>query len=272
MPLEFPLAPVMATVLENRPVAPGHFRLRILAPGCAQAARPGQFVHLRVSRGLSPLLRRPISIARSHPEAGELVLLVRHAGAGTQWLGALEAGDQLDLVGPLGQGFSVPPAGRRLLVAAGGIGIAPLVGATACAIQAGAMVTACVGARSAGLLVGVDELEGLGARVRLATDDGSAGHPGLVTALVREELSREEYTSLYACGPVPMLAVVQDLAREYSISTYISLEQYMACGVGACLGCAVQAAGSGGYLKVCRDGPVFCSNQVVLAGLPGGGG
>ncbi|HAI20795.1 MAG TPA: dihydroorotate dehydrogenase electron transfer subunit, partial [Clostridiales bacterium UBA8153] len=268
----YTLAPQLATVLENRAIAPGHHRLRLLAPDCARQSRPGQFIHVKVTGGTTPLLRRPISIALAYPSTGEIALLVREAGAGTQYLCSLRVGDRADLMGPLGQGFPVIPAGSRLLLAGGGIGVAPLLAAAQEATAHGTEVTACVGARRKELLVGVEELEGLGARVLPATDDGSRGYAGPVTGLVQHELSTGRYRLLFGCGPVGMLCALQELARRHTADTYLSLEQYMACGVGACLGCAVKAADAGGYLKVCRDGPVFAAGRVVLEGLPGGGG
>jgi dihydroorotate dehydrogenase electron transfer subunit len=265
-------APQLATVVESEAIAPGHQRLRLLSPECARTSRAGQFVHVKVTGGTTPLLRRPISIALTHPPAGEITLLVREAGPGTRHLCSLQPGDQVDLMGPLGQGFPVPPTQSRLLLAAGGIGVAPLLAAAQEALANGNEVMACVGARRKELLVGTEELEELGARVLLATDDGSWGYAGPVTGLVRDELYAGGYHLLFGCGPVGMLRALQEMARENAVDTYLSLEQYMACGVGACLGCAVKAAHAEGYLKVCRDGPVFAAGGVLLDGLPGGGG
>lgn len=270
--IAYGLAPQLATVLEREAVAPGHQRLRLFAPDCAAKFQPGQFVHVKVTAGITPLLRRPISIAMAYPATGEITLLVREAGPGTRHLCAVQAGDRVDLIGPLGQGFPSPPPQGRLLLAAGGIGVAPLLAAAQAALANGAEVMACVGARRQELLVGVEELEGLGARVLLATDDGSRGHTGPVTGLVRAELATGGYHLLFGCGPVGMLRALQELALGHTTATFLSLEQYMACGVGACLGCAVKAAGADGYWKVCRDGPVFAAGRVVLDGLPGGGG
>ena len=219
---------------------------------------PGQFVHVKC--GDSLLLRRPISVCSCMEEEPEdtLAIVFEVRGEGTQWLANRPVGHSVDVMGLLGNGFAMKPEGRYLLVG-GGIGVPPIRG---CAQYTAKKSTAIVGFRSKEKAILLDHLEEECAKVMVATDDGSLGYHGFVDALVRQELSEDKnYDAVLACGPKPMLRNVAKVAQEFGVPCQVSMEERMACGVGACLGCAIQMA-DGTMKHVCKDGPVFNAEEV----------
>ena len=221
-------------------------------------AGPGRFVHIKC--GDSLLLRRPISVCScQEDERSDLVAIAFEVrGEGTRWLAGREVGDTLDVMGLLGNGFTIKPGGRCLLVG-GGIGIPPLRG---CAQYTGGRSTAILGGRSADKIILRDCFEEECAKVCIATDDGSLGYHGFVDALVRQELAEDRaYDAVLACGPRPMLRSVARAAEEFGVPCQVSMEERMGCGVGACLVCACDMKG-GSRKHVCKDGPVFDSREV----------
>lgn len=217
-------------------------------------AAPGQFTMLATAERWGggseqrPFLPRAFSIARHRD--GETHFLLEDVGPGTQRLCELEGGDQLWVTGPLGRGFSEPREGRRAILVGGGVGIAPL------AILQDALgvenTTVLLGFRDAARTEGATLLED----ARVASDDGSVGHHGLVTELLLEELERDAHGVVYSCGPAGMLEGVRAICAARSVPAQLALEAGMACGFGACFGCVVPRRG-GGYLRVCVDGPVI---------------
>lgn len=219
---------------------------------------PGQFVHVKCGEGL--LLRRPISVCTcQEDEPYDLVTIVFEVrGEGTQWLAERSMGDELDVLGLAGNGFSIQPNGRYLLVG-GGIGIPPMLG---CAQFTHGKSTAILGGRSKDKIILADRFEEECAKVMVATDDGSLGYHGFVDALVRRELTEDKaYDAVLACGPKPMLRNVARVAEEFGVPCLVSMEERMGCGVGACLVCACDMA-DGSRKHVCKDGPVFDSKEV----------
>lgn len=219
---------------------------------------PGQFIHIKC--GHSRLLRRPISVATCQsdtPDDGvSIVFQVR--GEGTAWLAKREVGDSVDVLGLLGNGFAMEPGGRYLL-AGGGIGVPPLYG---CAQYADGKAWAVLGFRSKELAMMVRHFEDICEGVSLCTDDGSLGDRGFVHQTVADILDKDKnFTAILACGPKPMLRGVAQVAKQYGIPCQVSMEERMACGVGACLGCAIQMA-DGSMKHVCKDGPVFDAGEV----------
>ena len=250
---------VRADVCEHILVAPEHYLLTLSAPGIAREVRPGQFVMLRPSAGADPLLPRAFSVYNAEPQPGRISVLYRVVGRGTERLQLCAAGQPVQTWGPLGNRFSAP-AGRRVALVGGGVGVPPLVFLAASLRGSDLDVTALIGASTSDFLIGVADLERAGAAVQTSTDDGSLGHHGYVTDLLARYLDRGD-AAIYACGPMPMLAAVDRLVRERGRPAELALEAPMACGVGACLGCTVPRAG-GGYARVCTDGPVFPSGAV----------
>ena len=259
-----PIAQMMATIIALRELTPGYFLLTLRAPAIAAAARPGQFAQVRVSAGQSidPLLARPISILRTDMAVGEVALLFKVVGRGTALLSAQQPGAELRVLGPIGNGFSVPETARNIALVAGGVGMPPLffLAATLRRLRPELHLTLYYGGRtSADLLLG-PEWEALGIPCVVATDDGSSGHHGVVTEPLREAPAL--YDFLAACGPRAMLRAVQQLVLAQGIPAQLSLEARMACGVGACLGCV--CATVTGYRRVCIDGPVFNADEVAF--------
>ncbi|MBN2097146.1 MAG: dihydroorotate dehydrogenase electron transfer subunit [Candidatus Omnitrophica bacterium] len=245
-------------ILDNRKVGRGYFRMAIAAPRIAKAARPGQFVLLRCSNGPEPLLRRPFSFHRLRKNSFELLYKV--VGRGTNLLSKKKKADTIDVLGPLGNGFNLrSPA----ILVAGGMGVAPLV-ALAEQLADRKQILVFIGARTKQEVLCRQDFKRLGLKVHIATDDGSLGYKGLVTGLLKKILLRttnyELRTTIYACGPKPMLKELSQIGRRSGMTTYGSLEENMACGVGACLGCAVST--TSGYKKVCSDGPVFNLQEI----------
>ncbi|MBU4277882.1 MAG: dihydroorotate dehydrogenase electron transfer subunit [Proteobacteria bacterium] len=254
-----------AKVSSNEPVGPEIYLLSLEAPAIADAARPGQFVMLRVSPGPEPLLARPFSIHGA--DGGKLLILYQVKGKGTKLLTQACPGSELLTWGPLGRGFDL--TAERPLLVAGGMGVAPI---------AFAIEYLCNKFDEVRLLCGVagtvrhealiklfaGRLGSARVKIRYSSEDGSIGRKGLVTDLLKEHFSTSQPLkpdTVLACGPLPMLKAVALLCAEFEVACQTSLEAPMACGVGACLGCAIPAAG-GGYLRACQEGPVMEASLV----------
>ena len=219
---------------------------------------PGQFVHIKCGEGL--LLRRPISVCScQEDQPSDLLRIVFEArGEGTQWLAEREVGEELDVLGLAGNGFTVDPEGRYILVG-GGIGVPPMLG---CAQYTAGKSIAILGFRNAGKVMMEEEFKANCAAVQVATDDGSYGNYGFVDALIRAELEKDaSYDGVLACGPKPMLRNIAKVAEEFGVPCQVSMEERMGCGVGACLVCACDM-NDGTRKHVCKDGPVFDSKEV----------
>lgn len=219
---------------------------------------PGQFIHIKCGEGL--LLRRPISVCTCSEDVPQdlLSIVFEVRGEGTAWLADRPEGDELDVLGLAGNGFSIKPSDRCLLVG-GGIGIPPMRG---CAQYTMGRSTAILGGRSADKIILRDCFAEECAKVMIATDDGSLGCHGFVDALVRQELEQDaNYDYVLACGPKPMLRSVAKVAEAFGIPCQVSMEERMGCGIGACLVCACDMA-DGSRRHVCKDGPVFDSKEV----------
>lgn len=203
-----------------------------------------------------PFLPRAFSVLRASD--GHLQFMLEAVGPGTRRLGELREGDGLDVMGPLGVGFSVPGDGRRALLCGGGVGTAPLAIWQDELLAAGRGAPALLGFRDAPHAAGAELL----ANPRVATDDGAVGHHGLVTELLVSELEHDPRTVVYACGPPAMLEAVRALCAERAIPCQLALESAMACGFGACYGCVVRTA-AGGYVRLCVDGPVLAGERLA---------
>ena len=253
-----------AKILAHAPIGKSYYRLVLRAREAAAAALPGQFVMLRVTENRDPLLARPLGIS-SIVSKTSIEIVYRVAGRGTMLLSQIEPGHSLDMLGPLGQGFPLPDKGVIPVLVAGGSGFPPL---HFLSTRIGSHAHLFIGARNreclppAGILKSFRENV---AKVHIATEDGSLGKKGMSTDLLRDYLDRAEKkdrTTVFACGPRPMLEVVSRLAAEHAVSCYVSVEERMACGVGACMGCSVPVK-EGGYKRVCKEGPVFDAREIA---------
>jgi len=256
----------LCKVIEQRQVADDLYLLKFFSPGIAREAKPGQFVHIRVGGFQDPLLRRPISLFDVDEARGEITLFYRTVGRGTKSMTSLCQGDDVDVMGPLGHGFTIKKHEKKVVLIGGGIGAAPLFYLARKLIAEGCQVEFWYGCNSA-RQIGIDKgIASLPMVYRPCTMDGSLGHAGLVTDLL-QTLSPDEIGAMYTCGPETMMAVVGDFAGRHHIWTEVSLEEHMACGIGACLGCARKLKkGDPGMAKICKDGPVFNLCAVELCG------
>ena len=220
-------------------------------------ALPGQFAELRVDNTPSVVLRRPISVHSFDAEKNEIGFLVQVVGDGTRWLASLKEGDKVNTLMPLGNGFTMPEkSGERYLLVGGGVGSAPLYYLAQELKNKGCDFALLIGARSAKDLYRRDAYEALG-RVEYTTEDGSLGEKGYVT---NHSMLAEKFDRIYTCGPKPMMLAVAKYARENGIECEVSLENKMACGLGACLCCVEDT--KEGHKCVCTDGPVFSIDEL----------
>ena len=231
--------------------------------------RPGRFVHIAVPGRKDLILRRPISIFCYHDAVGRLELLYQVMGAGTQALAALKEGDALDVLGPLGNGFLPPaPEIKTALLVGGGIGCAPI--AYLPLYRTEITFDAILGFRNQACVFGMETIQKHCRRVDLMSDDGSAGDKGFVTDRLQERLlAGERPDIIYVCGPAPMYRALKKVMADFSdITCFVSLEERMGCGVGACASCAcaILRDGEKHYRRVCLEGPVFPLEEVVIDG------
>ncbi|MEW6755204.1 MAG: dihydroorotate dehydrogenase electron transfer subunit [Candidatus Latescibacterota bacterium] len=257
-------------VVRSEEVARRYFRTRLAAPQIAGQAAPGQFCQVRVGDGVTPLLRLPLSIGLADPQAGTIDLLYQVVGPKSRALGGLAPGSTTACLGPLGRGFVAPPGGHTAVLAGGGIGIPPLL-FWGHRLRAGGWHTLLlVGARTVDRHLPDSLLVPAAHEVRRATDDGGLGHPGPVTGLLLQALEECGPCTVYTCGPHPMMAAVAALCAARGVACQASLEEYMACGIGVCVGCVVELHPEEGkaasdyerYRRVCVDGPVFDARRV----------
>ncbi len=240
-------------VVELKKVNATYLRLALEAPVLAAAAQPGQFIHIRVSEGNEPFFRRPFSIYRA--QSGKVEIFFEPVGRGSRLLASRKKGDALDVLGPLGHGFTPPGKNvKQVVFVAGGIGVAPFMIFSDAIRKHKAEKILLYGARTRAHTFPTGDLKKNGVKVLVATDDGSVGVRGRVSELFSRITVAPE-TMIYTCGPRPMLAAVQAFARTHGLKGEVSCEEVMACGLGACLGCSIPTVH--GYRTVCHDGPVF---------------
>ena len=270
-----------AALLSNTQVGPGLYLAVLVCPEIARTVQPGQFIHMRIPQMEDHILRRPFSIYAVDVAAGTVEILYQTVGYGSGLLSRLEPGVSLDLIGPVGHGWQLPEGASRVLLAAGGVGAAPLYMLAQQACAAGCRVDMVLGAQTGKALVTRERYEtllgcdptgdpcfkpGASGSLRCATDDGSYGFSGFCTALVQEALDAavaigEPYGYVAVCGPLPVMRIVSRMAAEFRVPVEVSMEKLMACGIGACLSCVVDT--TAGKRRSCVDGPVFPAEEVV---------
>lgn len=259
-----------AMILDNIEISPGYWRMRTTAPPEMLVAQPGQFVMVQVNQSIDPLIRRPFGVfdvglyqpgytgALPQPY---LEMLYRVVGKGTGMLSTLHDTDILDILGPLGSGFDHGPVGEEKLIVGGGVGLAPLY-LLAKELVKHSPVRLFAGGKTKDDILCTTEFERLGVECYTATEDGSLGECGLVTKVLEDRLDKTSNNGrIFACGPHGMLNAIAEIGARRNVPTQVSLEGYMACGMGACLGCVCQGAEHSNetpdYRCVCTEGPVF---------------
>jgi dihydroorotate dehydrogenase electron transfer subunit len=262
-----------APVLGNHRLSPLYNVVSLEAPAVAEGVQPGQFVMLKMGPGDDPLLRRPFSVFevirdRNGAPRG-ISVLSKRVGRGTSWLFGAIPGQVVRCLGPLGRPFTIAAPPAEAWMVAGGVGLAPFATLAEALGRRGISTTLFYGGRTAGDLFFTDLFERLGARAVVATEDGSRGFRGLITAAVDEGLRTrppESPLMIYACGPESMLAVVARSAREHGYPSEVAMERAMGCGLGGCYSCVVRVRTNGGatrYARSCIEGPVFRGEDIV---------
>ncbi|MFA5090227.1 MAG: dihydroorotate dehydrogenase electron transfer subunit [Candidatus Omnitrophota bacterium] len=261
-------------IIDNKQVTDKCYCLEVRSSPIARSASPGQFLEIKIGPDNTPFLRRPFSI---HQINGSVIkVLYEVVGRGTEILSRRRCGEYLDIIGPLGKGFDFSPQGSGPCVSvlvAGGMGAAPLLFLAERLVNCPGVSErplVLIGARNKKQVLCEKEFRALGCKVNIATDNGSKGFKGRATDLLKRILSRGKSIrgkgrfmplAVYSCGPRPMLEAVSGLCRVYRIPAQISLERHMACGIGACMGCAV--ATTQGLKRACKEGPVFKAGEII---------
>ena len=255
-------------------VSPVFCRLRFFSPRIARESYPGNFVHIKINDNSSPLLRRAFSIHKTGREKGTFDVLFKVVGPGTRLLSQKRPGQELDVLGPLGNTFSLPKRQNQdTILVAGGMGIAPLffLASDLCRNNKSdsSNISLLYGVKNKDEFLCIKELKELGIEVIFATEDGTQGFEGLVTQLFLKQIKKyknQKKIRVFSCGPPVMLKVMSEYARKYNLNCEVSLENHMPCGVGACMGCVVKYGKKNKleYKRVCKEGPVFNAREVWL--------
>lgn len=257
-----------AKVTANHDMGGGIHRLTLYAPTIAAQVIPGQFVHVQCGAQRDFILRRPFAV-HGLSAGGAIEILFNVVGKGTRILAAAKANDTIDILGPLGNGFDTSGDVAKVVLVAGGMGVAPLFFLAERLSAMNSKVVTVIGAATKSRLTDYMELKRQTRRIVAVTEDGTQGVKGLVSDVIPAEIELEKPTRIYACGPIGMLRVVASIAKLHHVACQVALEERMACGVGVCFGCVVPT--TSGYRKVCSDGPVFDAEIIDWKALEAGG-
>ena len=259
---------IKAKLLKKEELKPRILKFSVQADEIVNTAKPGNFIEIRVNDDIEPFLRRPISIHNMDREKGILEFIFQVKGKGTTILAKRNEGELIDIVGPLGFGPFKYSNFKNLAVIGGGIGVFPLYELAKSAKNENKNVNTYLGFRNKDLVVLENEFKQVSNQLTITTDDGSYVQKGFAIDFLKKDIEAGKIDSIYACGPLPMLRAVRELALEKNIPCQISLEERMACGLGVCLGCAVKTAKSPKdapeYWHVCKAGPVFQAKDVEI--------
>lgn len=255
----------LCTVIAQKEIAPNIFELILEGELVSRMNEPGQFVHVKVANGIDPLLRRPLSLANIDKEQNQFTLIYRKQGRGTSILAKNRWGDKVEILGPLGHGFPIEEVqkGETALLVGGGIGVPPLYELSKRLRNKGVKVIHVLGFQTREAVFYEESFGKLG-ETFIATEDGTHGEKGFVTDVIKTR--GLVFDCLYSCGPTPMLKALKNSYGEKN-KVYLSLEERMACGIGACFACVCHTSedpDGSSYKKVCSDGPVFAAQEVLL--------
>ena len=246
-----------AKIICNKKIAHNHHVLAFRMPNSAKKANPGQFFNVKIGGSYDPLLRRPFGAYKI--SSSKIEILYKVVGKATRILSERNPGEMLDILGPLGNGFDIKSllslGNSSIALVAGGHGVAPLYALAKSLKTFGLKISVFIGASNKKYIVCDDDFKRLGLKVYVATEDGSKGHKGLVTDLLKRGCS------ICACGPKPMLKAVAELSNKYKTYCQVSMEEYLGCGIGICMGCAIKTRL--GNKLVCKDGPVFNAKEII---------
>lgn len=247
-------------VISNEKLCQQFWCMSFDAPDLAREVLPGQFVHIRTSEGLEPFFRRPFSVYRAQRY---VEVFYEAKGPGTQLLAQKKKGDTLDVLGPLGTPFVMPPEGvKKVVMIAGGIGVAPMLILSDILKKRKMELVLLYGGRSRAHVYPMKEFKDNGVKIHIATDDGSVGVKGRVSDLFEKVRFNSSDTFIYTCGPNPMMKAVQDFSIKNNIKGQAACEEIMACALGACLGCSIET--TKGFKTVCYDGPAFNLDEIIF--------
>ncbi|MGB5157926.1 dihydroorotate dehydrogenase electron transfer subunit [Desulfobacterium sp. N47] len=256
-------------VLWNNRVSSSYYKIGLNCSEDLSAAMPGQFVMIRLTSGIMPLLRRPFSVhnVKDNKTNGKYIeILYDVVGEFTGRLSEIKAGEWLDIMGPLGKGFVLNKNYSKIFIVAGGIGVAPMFFLSSYLVEKqnvdSLSIKIFLGARTKECVLCRDDFFNYGLEIITATDDGSEGEPCFITNSVETALAQSRPEIIFACGPLGMLQSLAGIAQKYEVPCQVSMESLMACGIGACLGCALEGNDKNSYLHVCKDGPVFDSRDI----------
>ncbi len=252
-----------AEIAENKKLNNDYSLLTFVPSGRTAEPKPGQFFMVGMEGDYDPLLKRPFSLFRRTPKGFQILYRIR--GRGTSLMRNLGRGSMIRILGPLGNSYPVPPKGHTPVIVAGGIGVASVFSLAERLAATNNRAVIYYGARCASDLLVVGALRKVAKKLALTTDDGSCGERGCITDAfgigLSDDALRDRRTVIYACGPREMLKVVAGIAAGKGIKAYVSMEENMACGIGACLGCVVRTVN--GHKRVCKEGPVFDAGEIV---------
>lgn len=264
---------MLGKIVRNTKIISGYYVLAVKMPQSFQTPIPGQFVMIREKGRLDPFLGRPFSVYTFERIGNAVIveILYKVVGKGTSVLSMLKKGVLLEIYGPYGSAFNINTKGKKAVLICGGIGVAPLtfLASHYRGLETGDIDVICyLGATGETKLVGVERMEELCQSVFISTDDGSMGYHGTVTDLFARDVASYDSsnTVIYACGPRPMIKRLSEMLSIRALPCQVSLEERMACGVGACLGCSIEMydrEGRGKYRRVCKDGPVFDIHDII---------
>jgi len=266
---------MIVEIVSNRKVSYPYYEMSLDCPELKEEMKPGQFLMLKVREGYEPYLRRPFSLYGIKSSTGQVSfeILYKVVGFGTRMLSNMKSGEKVDIIAPLGNGFTLLPNLGKVIIAAGGIGLAPLLFLAEYIRKNWKEKVETIflyGGRGEADIVDIQRIGDASSEVRVCTEDGSVGSKMLVTELLELHLQKggdRGSIQIFSCGPKAMLKVVSSIAKKYDIPCQVSLESYMACGFGVCLGCVVKVIQEEGmdvtYERVCKEGPVFESRRII---------
>ena len=249
-------------IIEQINLNNNYYKIKIEAPQIAKEAKPGQFVMLSKWKIKELFLKRPFSFYNIEPNLGTFDILYKKIGKGTQILTESKISDLVELIGPLGNGFNIPESTRKIAVVARGIGVAPLIPLMLESKKKGIEIYSFLSTQTENLLLHSDKVESISKETFYTTDDGSKGAKGKVTNFLEKILKEIVIDVVYTCGSKRLAKHIRNLQKKYNFLAFVSLEEHMACGIGACKGCVRKT--KYGYKRVCKEGPVFPVEEVIF--------